>query len=148
VSTTAARKGRRKPASLQRLFRHEAGNWQTVADCLQNGLGSEAVLELQRWLAISLKELAEVVGIPERTLLLRKRHRKMTPDESDRLYRVARIVFLTLNLFEGDAHLMRRWLKEPALALWNDIPLKLLHSEVGARAVENVIGRLEYGVYT
>lgn len=145
MSAVTASKGK---SVLEALFERESADWRAVNARLQDGLGFDSVLELQRWLEVPIKELAEIVGIPERTLLLRKRQRRLTVDESHRLYRVVRIVFLTLKLFEGDAHVMRRWLKEPCLAFWNRIPVKLLNSEVGARAVENVIGRLEYGVYT
>jgi len=53
-----------------------------------------------------------------------------------------------LQLFEGDAESARRWLSEPAKALGGDSPLQHLTTEAGVAQVLDLIGRLEYGVYT
>jgi len=45
----------------------------------------------------------------------------------------------------GDAHAANRWLKRPNAALGGKPPIELLDTEPGARAVENVLGRIGYG---
>jgi uncharacterized protein (DUF2384 family) len=40
------------------------------------------------------------------------------------------------------------WLRSPNRALGGESPLALSKTEVGAREVENLIGRLEHGVFT
>ncbi len=90
--------------------------------------------------------LAAVVGIPERTLARRKRTGRFSPEESDRLARVARIFARAVELFEGDASKAREWLTSPAHALGGEAPLNFASTDLGAIEVENVIGRLEYGI--
>jgi putative toxin-antitoxin system antitoxin component (TIGR02293 family) len=51
-----------------------------------------------------------------------------------------------LSLFEGDADAARRWLTTAQPALGGDKPLEYAATEVGAREVEDLIGRLEYGI--
>ncbi|MGH8615251.1 MAG: antitoxin Xre/MbcA/ParS toxin-binding domain-containing protein [Gammaproteobacteria bacterium] len=72
----------------------------------------------------------------------------MSPEESDRVYRIAAAYRSALQLFEGEAESARRWLNEPAKALGGNSPLQHLDTEAGAAEVRDLIGRLEHGVYT
>ena len=62
----------------------------------------------------------------------------------DRLYRLARIVALAKH-YLGDGQAAHAWLRRPNRALGGAVPLDLLDTEPGARAVENVLGRIAYG---
>ena len=42
----------------------------------------------------------------------------------------------------------RRWLSSPQRALGGSTPLSLARTEVGAGLVEDLIGRLEHGVFS
>jgi putative toxin-antitoxin system antitoxin component (TIGR02293 family) len=55
---------------------------------------------------------------------------------------------MALDLFEGDAGAARSWFSAPAPALANRTPLEVSSTDVGAREVENLIGRLEHGVFS
>ena len=63
---------------------------------------------------------------------------------ADRLYRLARIVALAKH-YLGNEEIATRWLKQPNRALGGRAPLALIDTEVGARSVENVLGRIAYG---
>ena len=41
----------------------------------------------------------------------------------------------------------RKWLFSPQVGLGGAVPLEYAETEVGAREVENLLGRIEYGVY-
>ena len=69
---------------------------------------------------------------------------RMESYESDRLYRLDRIITIA-KLYLGDADLAMRWLKQPNRSLGGSPPLELIDTEPGARAVENVLGRIAYG---
>ena len=47
----------------------------------------------------------------------------------------------------GDEEKARRWLTRENRALGDAQPLALLDSDAGAEAVEQVLGRIEHGVY-
>ena len=93
-------------------------------------------------------EIAAIVGIPERTFARRKLSGKLSPDESERLLRVSTIFEKAVALFEGDVGETLDWLTQPKKALGDKVPLSYSRSELGAREVENLIGRLEHGVFT
>jgi putative toxin-antitoxin system antitoxin component (TIGR02293 family) len=71
---------------------------------------------------------------------------RLQPDESDRLVRAARIFAQAVGLFEGDEEAARRWLTSPQPALGGSTPWDYAATEIGAREVENLIGRLEHGI--
>jgi len=68
---------------------------------------------------------------------------RLAPFESDRLYRLARIVALaqeSLGSHERAVH----WLNHPNRALGSVAPVTTLDTELGARQVENVLGRIAF----
>lgn len=101
----------------------------------------------QRNVDFSLEELAHLVQIKVRTLARRRESGRLTSEESDRLLRASRVFGMALSLFEGDLEAARSWLATPAPALGNRTPQDVSTTEVGAREVENLVGRLEHGVF-
>jgi len=74
----------------------------------------------------------------------RRRTGRLARYESDRLYRLARIVALA-NEYLGDHERAIRWLKHPNRALGGLAPVAAIDTELGARQVENILGRIAYG---
>ncbi len=96
--------------------------------------------------ALAKEDIFELVQISARTIARRRDEGRLHPDESDRLLRATKIFAQALSLFEGDASLARQWLLSPQVALGGSTPLKYASTELGAREVENLIGRLEHGI--
>jgi putative toxin-antitoxin system antitoxin component (TIGR02293 family) len=117
-----------------------------IHDRVEEGFSFEALERLRGALDVSLSRFAGLVRIPPRTLARRKEAGRLQADESDRLLRLARIVGLAIQLFEGGLGEARAWLLSPHAALGGQVPLAFAASEVGAREVENLIGRLEHGI--
>jgi len=61
--------------------------------------------------------------------------------------RFSRLVRHATKVF-GDVERAREWLKHPQLGLGGAVPLDYAGTETGAREVENLLGRIEYSVYT
>ena len=119
-----------------------------VARRLQGGLPYDALKRLQRRSGLSLEAIGTVMQIPRRTLARRRNQGKLTPRESERLYRLAVVFEKCVELFEGDIDAARSWLDAPNKALAGHSPLAMAEMEIGAREVEDLIGRLEHGVFT
>ena len=120
---------------------------QALLQRIREGLSYAAFEELQRHFDLPAQELAKVAQMSTRTLNRRKKAGRLEPDESDRLVRLARIFAMALELFEGDDAAARDWLGRKQIGLGGAAPLDLIASEVGAREVEALIGRLEHGVF-
>ena len=97
---------------------------------------------------LALSRLSSVIGIPERTLARRKASGKLSLEESERLLRLASVFEDAVDLFEGDVPAAMNWLSTPRKALGDRPPLTYARTEPGAREVENLIGRLEHGIFS
>jgi putative toxin-antitoxin system antitoxin component (TIGR02293 family) len=93
---------------------------------------------------LTLKELASALDLSPRSLQRRRHSGRLAPYESDRLYRLARIVAIA-NEYLGDHERAVRWLKQPNRALGGLAPVAAIDTELGARQVENVLGRIAHG---
>ena len=89
-----------------------------------------------------------VLGIPERTLARRRIAGRLAPDESERLLRIGSIFERAVCLFLGDVPAALQWLTSPKKAIAGEIPMKYSRTEPGAREVENLLGRIEYGIFS
>lgn len=114
---------------------------------IKDGLPIGTFQELCKCLAMSEKELSGILKIPSTTLARRKRSGRLSFEESERVYRLARLYDKALQVFEHTESALR-WLKEPAWALGDISPLAYADTEVGAKEVEDLLGRIEHGVFT
>lgn len=121
---------------------------QGLVSRLESGLPLAAFERLRQNLGVTAGELSSVVGIPPRTFARRKARGRLTRDESDRLVRISRVFARAVDLYDGDAGRAAAWLKAPIVALGGRHPFDLLATEVGARDVETILGRLEHGVFS
>ena len=115
---------------------------------VEAGFSYRAFERFQRNVDLPIEELATLVQIKVRTLARRREAGRLTPEESDRLLRATRVFGKALALFEGDIDAARSWFSAPARALGDRTPQDVAATELGAREVENLIGRLEHGVFT
>jgi putative toxin-antitoxin system antitoxin component (TIGR02293 family) len=115
---------------------------------LERGFSFKTLQVLESRSGVALSQLATVIGIPERTLARRRVSRRLTPEESERLLRISSVFEAAVDLFEGDAAAAVNWLNTPRRALGDRTPLAYARTEPGAREVENLIGRLEHGIFS
>lgn len=120
------------------------GQWLRL---LRKGLPGRGLERLLQSLGVSQAELCAALDIPERTLTRRLTEGRLTPAESEKVLRLARVWERATLVFPGEAA-ARDWLKSPNAALEGSIPLSLLHADLGADAVLNLLGRIEHGVFS
>ncbi len=113
------------------------------------GLPVRELDALRELLGLTMEKLARGIGISIATLSRRRRSgQRLDAAHSDRVLRFARLFRLAVELHDGDEQAARVWLSKPARALDGETPLDHARTEAGAREVENLIGRVEHGVYT
>jgi putative toxin-antitoxin system antitoxin component (TIGR02293 family) len=122
-------------------------DWQAVKR-IRDGLSFSTLVRFQKFSQLPMESIAQVLRTPPRTLARRKVQGHLTESESERLIRLARIYELALALFDGDRSHAVRWLCSPIRGLGSKIPVRCIETEPGARQVENLIGRLEHGVFS
>lgn len=113
---------------------------------IREGIPAAAVESILSVVHLSQAELAQALGIPERTLARRKREGVLNSEESSKLLRLARVVSRASEVFDDPAASVD-WLKSPNAALRGNTPLSLLDTDVGAENVLDTLGRIEHGVF-
>ena len=114
---------------------------------IKKGLPLSYFSKLCREINLPEKRLANVVKIPVSTLATRKKRGQFTFPESERLARIRRIYNRAVEVFQ-DNDLAKQWLKEPLFHLNNIAPIDFIDTELGAKEVEDLLGRIEYGVFS
>jgi putative toxin-antitoxin system antitoxin component (TIGR02293 family) len=117
-----------------------------IMNHLKEGFPIGAFERLCRALNISPARLAESLSIAPRTLVRRKKEGRLQFAESERVFRFATLFEKAIAAL-GDAETARVWFTAPLKALCGKTPLEYAGTEIGAREVEDVLGRMEHGVF-
>lgn len=116
---------------------------------VEKGLPASALERVVKELmavAVSRAEVYDLVGSVRTLQRKRTRAAVLSPNESDRLARLARVVVRAEEVL-GSAAKAGLWLTRPNKALGGE-PLALLKSDQGTVAVEQVLGRIEHGIFS
>jgi putative toxin-antitoxin system antitoxin component (TIGR02293 family) len=119
-----------------------------LAHLVREGLPATSITALAEKLHVGSTVLSQKLGIPLRTLTRRlSQESSLTPAESDRTVRMARVYANAIEMI-GDEETAIEWLNTPNRALGGEKPLDQLDTDMGARMVEDILGRIAYGVYS
>jgi putative toxin-antitoxin system antitoxin component (TIGR02293 family) len=132
----------------RRTLKRKVASDSDLVRITREGLPVDTLALLARELSIERKILAKLVGISDRTLNRRiASASRLSAEESDRIVRFARVVARATDTL-GTSEKASHWLQNPNRALGGDRPLDLLDTDTGARSVETILGRIEYGIYS
>jgi putative toxin-antitoxin system antitoxin component (TIGR02293 family) len=134
--------------AADKLLGIKVQNTTQLLRAIHKGFSFGALERVHKETGWPLEWLAVSIGMSPRTLTRRKTERRLTASESDRLVTVARLLSQAVELFEGDKNKAFRWFLQPNRALGNLSPLDMASTQTGAREVENLIGRIEHGVFS
>jgi putative toxin-antitoxin system antitoxin component (TIGR02293 family) len=118
-----------------------------LVDVVRAGLPVAELKALQAVLDVPMERLGPMLGISTATLHRRKSDDRLGPAESDRVVRYARLMGMAVAVMESEEN-ARRWLSSPQVGLGGAVPLEFAETEVGAREVEDLLWRIEHGVYS
>jgi putative toxin-antitoxin system antitoxin component (TIGR02293 family) len=118
-----------------------------MAGLVAAGLPSLALKQVAAALGLQPAKISPMVNITQKTIERRlKGKAKLKPDESERVARLMRVIARATEVLEDEGH-ARQWLNHPMKVLGGQTPLSLSATEPGAREVEQVLSRLEQGVF-
>jgi putative toxin-antitoxin system antitoxin component (TIGR02293 family) len=134
-----------------RVLRQRLFHQLDVHEFLDRGLPRAAITHLYKNIALlhSREFFEHALGMSQRTF----QRSKLTPrkplnrEQSGRTWKFAEIVAKAIEVF-GSQEEALAWLERPALGLEQRRPIDLLSTTAGVKLVEDLLGRLEYGVYT
>lgn len=112
------------------------------------GLPARTLGDILALLDVPQATLASTLSIPERTLHRRlKGSGRLGVPESERVARLTRLYYLAARALGSPAR-ARGWFLSRPKALDGRTPLELARTEPGARLVEQLLGRIEHGVFS
>ncbi|MEJ0001154.1 MAG: antitoxin Xre/MbcA/ParS toxin-binding domain-containing protein [Verrucomicrobiota bacterium] len=129
------------------MIKTPAASPQELIKRVEKGVPFRDLEVLGRKLHLTLDELSRLVGIARATLHRRRKEGRLQPMESDRLVRYERLLAQAIKVFESEEDALG-WLRAAQRGLGGAVPLEYAQTEVGAREVERLLGRIEYGVYS
>jgi putative toxin-antitoxin system antitoxin component (TIGR02293 family) len=118
-----------------------------MIDKVRDGLPFAEFQAMREMLGLTEERLGALLGMSRATLHRRKKLGTLDRAESDRLVRYGRLLShatAALGGIEG----ARSWLVAPAIAFRGECPLDYADTEIGAREVDALLGRLEHGVFS
>lgn len=111
----------------------------------QGGLSGALLRALRERLGLTIADTARVLGAGERTIIRKEQQRMaLSPTESDRAYRLARVADLATELI-GDEGRAIAWLRRPSAFLGGETPLSMLDTEIGTDLVAESLYSIAYG---
>lgn len=114
---------------------------------VREGLSIDQFEQLRSVLRLPIEQMAAKIGMSKATLHRRQAVGRLNQDESDKLMRFGRLLVKAIGVFESE-ETARQWLSSPQRGLGGEAPLQYAETEIGAREVEDLLGRIEYGVYS
>ena len=134
----------------KRLGRAVAGPLD-VHVVILNGMPSSVVMVLLKELEhLKLtRSMETAVGFSLRTLQRRKGlpNKPLTREQGGKVWQFAEVLALATDVM-GSQEAAERWLESQVMALDRNRPIDLLATPAGIEMVKDLLGRLQYGVYT
>lgn len=113
---------------------------------VRKGLSVNVVNILEVELDATQRDVIRVLSISPTTFKRRKAEGRLHTDESDRAIRYAQLKETALALMQGNNEAAIQWIHTPLEILGGETPLEHASTELGAKDVDNLIGRLRHGV--
>ncbi|MEM1319583.1 MAG: antitoxin Xre/MbcA/ParS toxin-binding domain-containing protein [Bacteroidota bacterium] len=113
----------------------------------RKGLTMNQLRNILQFTSITLKDIASILSISERQLSRYEDSKILRTDISAQLIQITELYQFGYDVFEGREN-FQGWMKTAIRALDYQRPIELLDTPFGIQDVKNVIGRLEYGVYS
>lgn len=112
----------------------------------QKGLTYKNLERLQKVAGLSKTEIARILRISVSTLKRRKETGKLTIEESNKTYRIAKLFSEAIDCF-GDIESARSWIHKPMLSLGRKKPIDCLCTDEGAKEVSRLLIQIDRVVY-
>jgi len=129
----------------RKILRRKVSNLDDLRETVRAGLPFASLEAVGEKFGLEWAEAAMAIRVPQRTIARRKQEQRLRAAQSDRLVRLARLAAQAAQLF-GSEEKAVKWLRRPNRALGRQAPLELLDSDLAARQIEDVIGRIQHGV--
>jgi len=102
--------------------------------------------ETAQLVGLTDKEMAYILGMTPRNLHRLTNDQRFNTDASERLLLLKNILVRALDTFDKKNQVVLQWLRTPLNELNNQSPIQMMDTVTGFSLVNDVLGRLDYGL--
>lgn len=113
----------------------------------RKGIKKSALGNISSALNITMKELAKLLPVTERTLQRRATNSLLNSTTSQQAILLGQLITRGTEIF-GNREVFQQWVRQSNKALGNYTPLDIMDTAIGIQLVIDILGRLEHGVYS
>ncbi len=117
-----------------------------AVDLVEKGLAASKVAVLAKHSGLGTTQVLNAARIPASAMARQQEGGVLSPEESDRLLRIAQVVDEAMLMLDEDHERVAAWLQRPNVCLDGRSPLDLLGTGAGVHEVRHLIGRVMHGV--
>ncbi|GEM_PF-376059 len=125
--------------------------WQMTAiekmDMVREGVSKKNLESLKRKTNLDYDKLSTLLSTTRATLINKKGTEHFGAALSERIVSIADLYSYGFEVFDDETK-FNQWVFRPNQALGGKQPFELLDNQFGREEVKNVIGRIDYGVYS
>jgi putative toxin-antitoxin system antitoxin component (TIGR02293 family) len=114
---------------------------------VRNGVSKKDLELLKSKADLDYTMLAKALSVTRATLINKKRGEKFGSVLSEKIVGMADLYSYGFEVFE-DKDRFNQWMSKPNKALGGQVPYDLIDNQFGREEVKNLIGRIDYGIYS
>ncbi len=114
---------------------------------VRDGVSKKDLELLKSKTALDYTMLAKALAVTRATLINKKRGEKFNAGLSEKILGMADLYSYGFEVFEDEGR-FNQWMAKPNKALDGQTPYDLIDNQFGREEVKNLIGRIDYGVYS
>jgi putative toxin-antitoxin system antitoxin component (TIGR02293 family) len=118
-----------------------------LIEAITRGFLASLARELAQKMEITLEDMAGLLRLNPRTFQRRRGEGLLSLSESERLWELSRLFDRAVEVLESEPGAVY-WFKNPIQALGWATPLAYARTAVGLRELDDILGRIEHGVYS
>ncbi|MEO9869818.1 type II RES/Xre toxin-antitoxin system antitoxin [Ekhidna sp.] len=96
---------------------------------------------------LNLTEFSALLPVSKRTIEKTKEKDLLSPAVSDRVLQIASL-YQHGNLVLGSSSAFKEWLHSSLISLGGQKPIKFMNNDTGISMINDLLGRIEHGVYS
>lgn len=116
-------------------------------EMIREGISKQDLEHLKNKTALDYNQLSKLLSVARATLINKKGQEKFDNNLSEKIVGLAEIYSLGYDVFE-DEQIFNNWIFRENAALGGQTPFDFLDNQYGREEVKNIIGRINYGVYS
>lgn len=133
--------------TIQALLSCEPINQRTdLINIARTGIQTKYIIDIKEFTSLTDKELSSILPISQRQLVRYSDSHTLNKEITSHLIQLIELFQKGFKLFGQEK--FKLWIRTPNKVLNHNKPVDIMDTSIGVEMVEDVIGRIEHGVYS